>query len=330
MNEASPAALPTFQDILAAAARIAPYAVVTPVLRSRSLDTLAGCELHFKCENLQRIGAFKFRGATNAVQSLSAAEAARGVVTQSSGNHGAAVALACRLRGVAATVVVPDNAPRIKLAAIREFGARIVHCDVGQAARDATTAEVLRDTGGVLVHPFNDARVIAGQGTATLELLCQAPGLDIVMAPVSGGGLLSGTALAAHGIDPAIRVYGAEPEGAADAHASLQRGERVTGQPVQTICDGLRAELGTLTFAILRAQVEEILLASDAETVAAMRLVWERLKQVIEPSAAVPLAALLQHRDRFAGQRVGLILSGGNLDLDALPALFALAAGDHV
>ncbi len=321
-----PLTLPTFDDILAAAARIAPHAVVTPVLRSRSLDALAGCELHFKCEHLQRIGAFKFRGATNAVQTLTDTEAARGVVTQSSGNHGAAIALACRQRGIAATVVVPDNAPRIKLAAIRAFGARIVHCEVGQAARDAATAQVLAETGGVLVHPFNDPRVIAGQGTATLELLRQAPGLDCVLAPVSGGGLLSGTALAAHGIAPAIRVYGAEPEGAADARESLLTGQRVTGRAVDTICDGLRAELGTLTFAVLREHVHEILLASDVETVAAMRLVWERLKQVIEPSCAVPLAALLRQRERFQGQRVGIVLSGGNVDLDALPGLFALAS----
>lgn len=317
--------LPTLDDIHAAAARIAPHAQVTPVLRSRSLDALAGCELHFKCENLQRIGAFKFRGAANAVFSLSDEEAARGVVTQSSGNHGAAVALACRLRGIPATVVVPHSAPRIKLAAIRAFGARIVPCEVNQAARDAATAQVLAETGGRLVHPFNDARVIAGQGTATLELLHHSPGLDTVIAPVSGGGLLSGTALAAHGIEPGIRVLGAEPEGARDAHDSLAAGERITGRVADTVCDGLRAELGPLTFRILREHVEDILLADEAEIVAAMRLVWDRLKVVIEPSAAVPLATILKYPERFRGRRVGVILSGGNVDLDALPALFARA-----
>ncbi|MBS7457135.1 pyridoxal-phosphate dependent enzyme [Coralloluteibacterium stylophorae] len=310
---------PTLSDIHAAAARIAPLAHVTPVLRSRSLDAIAGCELHFKCEHLQRIGAFKFRGAANAVFSLDEAAAARGVVTQSSGNHGAAIALACRLRGIPATVVVPRSAPAIKLAAIRDFGARIVPCDTSQAARDAATAEVLRESGGELIHPFNDARVIAGQGTATLELLAQAPGLDTVLAPVSGGGLLSGTAIAAHAHDAGIRVFAAEPEGAADAHASFVSGARVTGRHAETICDGLRAELGTLTFPIVREHVEDILLVSDDEVVAAMRLVWERLKQAIEPSAAVTLAAVLRHRGRFAGRRVGLILSGGNVDLDALP-----------
>jgi threonine dehydratase len=317
MHDAPP--VPVFADVLAAAARIAPYAHVTPVLRSRSLDALAGCELHFKCENLQRAGAFKFRGACNAVFSLDADEAARGVVTQSSGNHGAAVALACALRGTRATVVVPRSAPKVKLAAIRDFGADIVPCDTAQAARDAVTAEVLAQTGGVLVHPFNDPRVIAGQGTATLELLREAPGLDTVIAPVSGGGLLSGTATAAHGVDADILVFGAEPEGARDAHDSLQLGQRITGRSTDTISDGLRAELGTLTFAILRTHAADILLVDDAQTVAAMRLVWERLKLVIEPSAAVPLAAVLRHRERFAGRRVGVILSGGNIDLDALP-----------
>lgn len=311
--------LPGFADVLAAAARIAPHAHATPVLRSRSLDALAGCELHFKCENLQRVGAFKFRGACNAVFSLDDAEAARGVVTQSSGNHGAAVALACRLRGIRATVVVPRSAPKIKLAAIRDFGASIVPCDTGQAARDAATAEALADTGGVLVHPFNDARVIAGQGTAALELLREAPGLDTVLAPVSGGGLLSGTAIAVHGVDPGIHVLGAEPEGARDAHDSLAAGERITGRVAETISDGLRAELGTLTFPILRRHAAGILLVDDSETIAAMRLAWERLKIVVEPSGAVPLAAVLRYRERFAGRRVGIILSGGNVDLDALP-----------
>jgi threonine dehydratase len=310
---------PAFADIKAAALRIAPHAHHTPVLTSRTLEKLAGCELYFKCENFQRAGAFKFRGACNAVLSLTDAEAARGVVTQSSGNHGAAIALACRIRGVRATIVAPASAPRVKLAAIREYGGEIVPCDTDQASRDAVTREVLARTGGVLIHPFDDARVIAGQGTATLELMEDVPGLDAVIAPVSGGGLLSGTCLAARGLDPRVRVYGGEPEGAADAHASLQRGERVTGWRMDTICDGLRAELSPLTFAILRQQVEAILLVSEAEVVAAMRLIYERLKAVIEPSCAVPLAAILRYPEHFTGRRVGVILSGGNVDLDALP-----------
>lgn len=311
--------IPDADELQAAAARIAPHAHRTPVLRSRSLDELAGCELHFKCEHLQRGGAFKFRGACNAVMSLDDADAARGVVTQSSGNHGAAIALACRLRGIAATVVVPHSATQVKLAAIRAYGARVVPCETQQAARDAATAQVLAETGGVLVHPFNDARVIAGQATATLELLAQAPGLEIVVAPVSGGGLSSGTALAAHALDRRVRVVGAEPAQARDAHDSLASGTRITGRPTPTICDGLRAELGTLTFRILREHLDAIVLAEEDAIVDAMRLLWERLKQVVEPSAAVTLAAILADRERFAGRRVGVILSGGNVDLDRLP-----------
>jgi threonine dehydratase len=311
--------VPTLDDIRDAAARIAPHAHVTPVLRSRSLDALAGCELFFKAEHLQRIGAFKFRGASNAVFGLDAAAAARGVVTQSSGNHGAAVALACRLRGIAAHVVVPRSAPRIKLAAIRDFGATIVPCEVAQADRDRVTTEVLGRTGGELVHPFNDARVIAGQGTATLELLQQAPGLEMMIAPVSGGGLLSGTALAAKGLKPGIEVFGAEPEQASDAYESLRQGRRITDMTPDTICDGLRASLGPLAFGILSRHCDGVLLAGEAQIVAAMRLLWERLKQVVEPSGAVALAAILRHPERFRGRRVGVILSGGNVDLDALP-----------
>ncbi|ALN83418.1 threo-3-hydroxyaspartate ammonia-lyase [Lysobacter capsici] len=316
---------PTYSDILAAAARIAPLAHATPVLRSRAIDELAGCELHFKCENLQRGGAFKFRGASNAVFSLSDEEVARGIVTQSSGNHGGAIALAARLRGATATVVAPHNTPQVKLAAIRAYGAQIVHCEPDQASRDATTAQVLAQTGGVLVHPFNDPRVIAGQGTATLELLAAAPTLDAVIAPVSGGGLLSGTAIAAHGHNPAIEVYGAEPEGARDAHDSLREGRRITGRKPDTICDGLRAELGTLTFPILRSHLRDILLVDDPQVIAAMRLIWERMKLVVEPSGAVPLAVVLANRERFANRRIGLIVSGGNVDLDLIAQWFARA-----
>jgi threonine dehydratase len=311
--------VPTLQDLRDAQRRIAPHARRTPVLRSDALDEMAGCRLHFKCESLQRGGAFKFRGACNAVFSLDDADAARGVLTQSSGNHGAAVALACRLRGIPATVVVPRSAPRIKLAAIRGYGAEIVECEVAQASRDAATATELARRQSAFVHPYNDARVIAGQGTATLELLADVEAIDTLIAPVSGGGLLSGTAIAAHGTDPALRVFGAEPEGAADAHDSLRSGERITGRTANTICDGLRAELGPLTFGILREHAAGILLASEAEIIAAMRLLWEHLKLVVEPSAAVPLAAILREPALFAGRDVGVILSGGNVDLDALP-----------
>lgn len=324
-----PLDLPGFHDVLAAAARIAPHAHVTPVLRSQSLDALAGCRLHFKCENLQRVGAFKFRGACNAVMALDADAAARGVVTQSSGNHGAAIALACGLRGIAATVVVPEGTAQVKVRAMRAYGARLVQCaSTNQAARDATTAEVLAETGGVLVHPFDNARVIAGQATAALELLQAAPALDTLIAPVSGGGLLSGTVLAALGAGERdgrrIAVYAAEPAGAADAHASLAQGKRVHNDAPKTICDGLRADLGARPFALLRqAQAEgrfrEVLRIDDTDTVAAMRLLWERLKVVVEPSAAIAFAAILRHPETFAGRDVGVILSGGNLDLERLP-----------
>ena len=308
----------TLDAVREAAARIAPHARVTPVLRSDSIDRIAGASLHFKAEHLQRAGAFKFRGACNAVLSLDEAVAACGVVTQSSGNHGAAIALACRLRGIPATVVVPRGAPAVKLAAITDFGARIVPCETSQHDRDRVTAQVLSEVGGELVHPFDDPRVIAGQGTATLELMRQVPELDAIIAPVSGGGLLSGTLVAAKALNPRIEVFGAEPEGAADACASLQQRRRIVDMRPDTICDGLRAHLSERTFTILSRHCDGILLASDDEVRQAMRLVFERMKQVVEPSGAMALAALLRARDRFAGKRVGLVLSGGNLDLTAL------------
>lgn len=310
---------PSAAELDAARARIAPHAVRTPVLRHPALDALLGAELHFKCENLQRGGAFKFRGACNAVFALDDATARRGIVTQSSGNHGTAVAIAAGLRGVPAHVVVPRNAPAIKLAQMREHGANLVLCEPSMAARDGECARLLAGTGGTLVHPYDDARVVAGQATATLELLEQAPGLDTVIAPVSGGGLLSGTALAAHAVDPAITVLGAEPAQAADAYESLRQDRRITDMVPDTICDGLRAYLGHIAFEVLRRERVEVLLAGEAGIVAAMRLLWDRLKVVIEPSCAVPLACLLATRERWAGRRIGVILSGGNVDLDHLP-----------
>jgi len=310
---------PTFQDILVAAARIAPHAHVTPVLRSRSLDALAGAELHFKCENLQRVGAFKFRGACNAVWALSDADAANGVVTHSSGNHGAALALAARTRGIPAHVVVPEGAVKSKVAAIETQGAILHRCPPTQAGREAAVERLLASTGGRLVHPYTTREVMAGAGTATLELLSQAGGLDTGIAPVGGAGLISGTAIAARGASPATRVIGAEPAGASDAHESLRRGTRVTEQTPDTLCDGLRAIIGETNFAVMQSHAVDVLLVDEAEILAAMRLVWERLKILIEPSSATVLAAVLRHRDLFAGKRVGLILTGGNIDLDVLP-----------
>jgi threonine dehydratase len=311
--------LPTLDDVRAAAARIAPHALRTPVLRNPELDALLGAELFFKCENLQRGGAFKFRGACNAVFSLDEAAARRGIVAQSSGNHGTAVAIAARIRGVAAHIVVPRNAPAIKLAQMREHGANVILCEPTMAARESESQRVLAETGGTMVHPFDDPRVAAGQGTATLELIEQAGPLDVVMAPVSGGGLISGTAVAAHGLDPRISVIGAEPAQASDAFESLRQGRRITDMVPDTMCDGLRAHLGRIAFEVLRRERVEILLASEAEIVTAMRLQWDRLKVIIEPSCAVPLAALLATRERWRDKRIGIILSGGNVDLDRLP-----------
>ncbi len=309
----------THADVLAAAARIAPHAHGTPVLRSASLDDLTGAELFFKCENFQRSGAFKFRGACNAVWALDAAVAARGVVTHSSGNHGAALALAARGRGIPAHVVVPEGAVASKLAAIEAYGAVLHRCAPTMAAREAMAAQVQQQTGASLVHPFMDPYVIAGQGTAALELMAEAGRLDIVMTPVGGGGLVCGTALAASGRDTGIAVFGAEPEGAADAFESLRQQRRVTDIVPDTVCDGLRGTIGAINLALMQAHRVQVLLVSDDETLAAMRLAWERLKVIIEPSCATVLAAVLRYPGLFAGKRVGLILSGGNVDLGALP-----------
>lgn len=310
---ASPHSAPGFQDVLAAAARIAPHAHATPVLRSQTLDALAGCQLHFKGEHLQRGGAFKFRGACNAVWSLTDAEAADGVVTHSSGNHGAALALAARTRGIACHVVVPDNASPAKVAAIDTYGGTLHRCQPTQAAREAACARIQAATGARLVHPYADARVIAGQGTAALELVAGTGPLDALVVPISGGGLAAGSALALSGVSPATRLFLAEPASGADAAASFARGERVTGLSPDTICDGLRAEIGAPNFDLLRAAGARVLTVDDADTLAALRLAWQRLKQLVEPSSAIALAAILQQPALFAGQRVGVILSGGNV-----------------
>ncbi|HOU64624.1 MAG TPA: pyridoxal-phosphate dependent enzyme [Thermomonas sp.] len=314
---------PRFDDVLAAAARIAPHAHVTPVLHSRALDGLIGATLAFKGEHLQRIGAFKFRGACNAVWSLDDATAARGVVTHSSGNHGAALALAATLRGIPCHVVVPAGAVRAKLAAIEHYGAVLHHCAPTIAAREALCAQVQAETGATPVHPYTDPRVIAGQGTAALELLTAHPGLDALVVPLGGGGLAAGTALAMRALAPRCRLYLAEPEGAADGARSFAKGTLDHDFIPDTICDGLRGTLGAINFEILRAADAQVLTVDDAQVVAAMRLLWTRTKQLVEPSSATTLAAVIANRALFEGRRVGIILSGGNVDLDALPALFA-------
>jgi len=305
--------------IRAAHARIQAHVERTPVLSSRALDAAAGARLFFKCESLQEVGAFKARGAANAVFSLSDDEAARGVVTHSSGNHGAALAWAAARRGIPAWIVMPDNAPAIKRANVAGWGGQIRLCAPTVAAREAACAAVQAETGATLVHPYNDWRVIAGQGTAALELLEQVPDLDAVVAPVGGGGLLSGTAIAARGIKPGIRVHGAEPKGADDAARSLAAGRIIPQDNPRTIADGLRTSLGELTFAVIRRDVDGIATTSEEGIVRAMRLSWEKLRIVVEPSSAVPLACLMERTLDLPGARVGVIVSGGNVDLDRLP-----------
>lgn len=311
--------LPDFDQIRAAAARIAPHATVTPVLRSAALDALAGAELHFKCENFQRGGAFKFRGACNAVWSLAGEEARAGVVTHSSGNHGTALALAAATRGIPAHVVVPEGAVQAKLALIERAGAVLHRCAPNQSAREASAAEVQQATGAQLVHPYADDRVMAGQGTIALELLAQVPALDALITPVGGGGLASGVAIAAHGLRPGLPLFGAEPAGADDAARSLAVGERVQSVVPDTLCDGLRALIGQPNLAALREHAIDVITVSDEETIAAMRLLWRELRIVVEVSSATVLAAVLKSGERFAGRHVGLVLTGGNVDLDALP-----------
>ncbi|HWU77513.1 MAG TPA: pyridoxal-phosphate dependent enzyme [Rhodanobacter sp.] len=319
MSDTMMDALPDIEQIRAAAARIEAYAHVTPVMCSSALDALSGAELYFKCEHLQRGGAFKFRGACNAVWALSDGQAAHGVVTHSSGNHGNALALAAATRGIAAHVVVPEGAVRAKVEAIERAGAILHRCAPTQAAREAKCAEVQRVTGAVLVHPYADTRVMAGQGTVVLELLQQVPRLDALITPVGGGGLASGAAIAAHALNPDIALFGAEPSGADDAAQSLVRGERVTSVLPDTLCDGLRALVGASNLAALRQHQVQLITVTDAETVAAMQLIWSELKQVVEVSSATVLAAILKQPERFAGRRIGLVITGGNVDLQALP-----------
>jgi len=308
---------PDFSDIEKARDRVRDFVHRTPVLTCRSIDEMTGVSVFFKCENFQKAGAFKIRGACNAVFSLSEEAARRGVATHSSGNHAAALALAARWRSVPAYVVMPENAPQIKKAAVAGYGASIFFCKPTLEAREETLARVVASTGAAFVHPYNDVRVIAGQGTAAAELCEDAPELDAVIAPVGGGGLVSGTAIAVNALSPRTTVIGAEPEQADDACRSLAAGEILPAGNPHTIADGLRTSLGTLTFAVIRERVKQIMTVSETGIVEAMRMVWERMKIIIEPSAAVPLAVLLSRRVEL--KRVGVILSGGNLDLDRLP-----------
>ncbi len=309
---------PTLNDIRQAAERITPYAHRTPVFTCSGLDDMVGAGMYFKCENFQKVGAFKFRGACNAVFSLSPKEAARGVATHSSGNHAQAVALAARLRGIPAYVVMPSNSPAIKKIAAEEYGAVITCCEPTLAARERSLTSLIEETGAAFIHSYNDERVIAGQGTAALELLEEQKNCDVILAPVGGGGLLGGTALAVKTQFPEMKVFGAEPVQADDAYRSLRAGRIIPAGNPSTLADGLRTSLGDLTFPIIQSYVDDILRVSESAIVSAMRLIWERMKIIVEPSAAVSLGALLEHQ-QFRGLRIGVILSGGNVDLEHLP-----------
>jgi threonine dehydratase len=311
--------VPSIEDIRVAADRIAPYVHRTPVVTSGAIDRMIGGHLFFKCENFQKVGAFKIRGATNAVFSLSDGQAAKGVATHSSGNHAAALAQAALFRGIGAIVVMPDTAPRVKKEAVAGYGAEIVYCAPTLEAREEGLDKILNKTGATPIHPYDDFRIIAGQATAAMELLEEVDGLDMVIAPVGGGGLLSGTALAVSAMSAGTRIFAAEPELADDAQKSIRAGRIIPSTYPDTIADGLRTSLCERTFGIIREHVEDVVTVSEEEIVAAMRCIWGRMKLVVEPSAAVPLAALLGRGLNVAKERVGVILTGGNVDLDNLP-----------
>ena len=311
--------IPTYDDVLAAHARIVPYIHRTPVLTSGYLDALTGAKLFFKCENFQKAGAFKVRGASNAVFGLSDAIASKGVATHSSGNHALSLAYAAGRRGIPCHVVMPRTAPEAKKAAVRGYGGIITECEPSTTSREAVFAEVQAATGAEFVHPYNDPRVIAGQATCSREVMEQVDGLDAVIAPIGGGGMISGTCLTLSNIAPGVEIYAAEPEQADDAYRSFKAGHIIADDAPVTVADGLKVPLKDLTWHFVSNHVTDILTASEQEIIDAMKLTWERMKIVIEPSCAVPLATILKNPDVFRGKRVGVIITGGNVDLDKLP-----------
>lgn len=311
--------LPTLDDIRSAARLTAPYMNRTPVFTSGQVDERAGCRVYFKCENFQKVGAFKFRGASNAIFSMEEEEATDGVATHSSGNHGQAVALAARMKGVPAYIVMPEDAPSVKKRAVEGYGARVTLCEPSQQARESTLRDVVEETGATFIHPYNDPRIIAGQGTACLELLGEISPLDAILVPVGGGGLLSGSAIAAAGVAPGVRAIGCEPERANDAWKSFRQGKLIPVEYPDTIADGLRTSLGELSFACIRRYAHDIVTVTEDQIREAMRFIWERMNIIIEPSSAVPVAALFEGDMGLEDGRVGIILSGGNADLDRLP-----------
>ncbi len=319
MKDASDMTIPTYADVEAAHARIAPHIHCTPVLTSEYLDALTGAELFFKCENFQKAGAFKVRGASNAVFGLSEEMAAKGVATHSSGNHALSLSYAAGRRGIPCHVVMPRTAPQAKKDAVRGYGGIITECEPSTTSREAVFAEVQQATGAEFVHPYNDSRVIAGQATCSKELLAQVEGLDAVIAPIGGGGMVSGTCLTLSAIAPHVEIYAAEPEQADDAYRSFKAGHIIADDAPVTIADGLKVPLKELTWHFVSNHVTDILTASEQEIIDAMKLTWARMKIVMEPSCAVPLAVILKNPDVFRGKRVGVIVTGGNVDLDKLP-----------
>ncbi len=311
--------IPTYDDMLAAHDRIRPHIRQTPVRTSDYLNELAGCDLYFKCENLQEPGAFKVRGATNAVFGLTDEQAKLGVATHSSGNHASCLSYAAMLRGIPCNVVMPRTAPQAKKDTVRRYGGVITECEPSTTSREATFAEVQARTGGDFVHPYNDPRVIAGQGTCSREFMEQTGGLDMVVAPIGGGGMISGTCLTLSTLAPETQVIAAEPELADDAYRSFKAGHIIADDAPKTIADGLLVPLKDLTWHFVSNHVSEIYTASEQEIIDAMKLTWKHLRVVMEPSSAVPLAVVLKHRPAFKGKRVGIIITGGNVDLDKLP-----------
>lgn len=311
--------IPTIGDVLTARGRIASYCHRTPVLTSRVLNVLTGAQLYFKCENFQKAGAFKARGASNAVFGLSKDKAKKGVATHSSGNHGTCLAYAAGRRGIPCTVVMPRTAPQAKKDAVKGYGGRVVECEPSTSSREAVFAEVVAETGAEFVHPYNDHRVIAGQATCAAELMEQVEGLDAVVAPIGGGGMVSGTCLTLASLAPKVKVFAAEPENADDAYRSFKAGRIIADDAPETVADGLKVPLKDLTWHFVSRYVSDIHTASEQEIVDSMKLIWKRLKIVMEPSSALPLATILKHPEVFAGKRIGVIITGGNVDLERLP-----------
>jgi len=309
----------TLKDIEAAHERIRPHVHRTPVFTNNSLSELSGADLYFKCDNFQKAGSFKIRGATNTVEQLTIEELNRGVATTSSGNHGAALSMAVTRRGGKTKVVMPNNTPKIKINNVERNGGEVVWCEPEQESRESVLKELIEKTGAVVVHPYNDERIMAGQGTCAKELLEDHPELDVIVSPVSGGGLLSGTLLSSKALKADIQVFGAEPAEADDAYRSLKLGKIVPNETINTICDGLRAQVGGLTFPVISDLVDDIITVTEEEIIDSMRMIWERLKMIVEPSSSITLGAVLKNKDRFNGKKVGLIISGGNVDLDHLP-----------